>query len=197
MPALSGGTIASRGITSPVLLGRLKPFVSMACHRPVLSRIQQHRHGPDLPQVQQVFSSVTPPACMCMMAPWPLTQNRMSLRDDVPLRRPSCENYSAPAAGSNASGRAPADTERRAVSHDAIVIEARSRDTRGVRFPHRRLPECRQASMALTPGSSPKRALASRLRMVRPLSAAWAAMIKSCAPRGEPDRRTWASRRPW
>ena len=51
--------------------------------------------------------------------------------------------------------------------------------------------------MALTPGSSPKRALASRLSMVRPVCAAWAAMIRSCAPRGELDRRTWASRRPW
>jgi len=55
----------------------------------------------------------------------------------------------------------------------------------------------RQASMALTPGSAPKRALASRLSMVRPVWAAWAAMIRSCAPRGEPDRPTWASRRPW
>ena len=54
-----------------------------------------------------------------------------------------------------------------------------------------------QASIAVTPGSSAKCALASRLRMVRPVSAACAAMIRSCAPRGEPDRRTWASRRPW
>ncbi len=47
-----------------------------------------------------------------------------------------------------------------------------------------------QAPTAVTPGSSPKRALASWLRIVRPVSAACAAMIRSCAPRAVPDRRT-------
>ena len=53
-----------------------------------------------------------------------------------------------------------------------------------------------QISSAFTPGSSPKRAFMSRLTTVRPVSAACAAMIRSCAPRAVPERRTWASRRP-
>jgi hypothetical protein len=55
----------------------------------------------------------------------------------------------------------------------------------------------RQASVAVTPGRPPNRALASRVSTRRPVSAACAAMIRSCAPRGRPDLRTWASSRAW
>ena len=68
-----------------------------------------------------------------------------------------------------------------------------SRRAHGRRPAGRTAPE---ASRALTPGSSLKRAFASRVRMIRPVSAPCAAMIRSCAPRGAPDRRTCASRRP-
>lgn len=55
-----------------------------------------------------------------------------------------------------------------------------------------------QAAVALsTPGRFSKRAFASRETTVRPVSAAWAAMIRSWAPRGCLVRRTWASRRAW
>lgn len=53
-----------------------------------------------------------------------------------------------------------------------------------------------QASTAVTPGRLLNRALASLLTTVLPVSAACAAMIRSCAPRGAPDLRTWATSRP-
>jgi hypothetical protein len=62
-------------------------------------------------------------------------------------------------------------------------------------LPQLRVPGRGQALMAVTPGRSPKRAFASRLTMIRPVSAACAAMIRSCAPRGVPVRRMCASRR--
>jgi hypothetical protein len=55
----------------------------------------------------------------------------------------------------------------------------------------------RQASVAVMPGRPPNRALASRVSTRRPVSAACAAMIRSWAPRGLPDLRTWASSRAW
>ena len=54
-----------------------------------------------------------------------------------------------------------------------------------------------QASSAVMPGRSRKRALASLVSRRRPVSAACAAKIRSCAPRGLPDLRTWASSRAW
>src|SRR5439155_25548631 len=54
-----------------------------------------------------------------------------------------------------------------------------------------------QGWAARTLGRSPKRAFASRLRMIRPVSAACAAMIRSCAPRGVPARRACAMSRAW
>jgi hypothetical protein len=62
---------------------------------------------------------------------------------------------------------------------------------------HSRSASLDQASSTVTPGRSLKRALASRVSTRRPVSAACAAMIRSCAPRGLPDLRTWASRRAW
>jgi hypothetical protein len=50
--------------------------------------------------------------------------------------------------------------------------------------------------MHSTPGRSPKRALRSPVRTTRPVEAAVAAMIKSCAPRLAPSRCTCASKRP-
>ena len=52
-------------------------------------------------------------------------------------------------------------------------------------------------SLALTPGRSAKRALASKVRTVRSVWTAWAAMIRSCAPRGAPARRACAISLAW
>ena len=49
-----------------------------------------------------------------------------------------------------------------------------------------------QGLAATTPGRSPKRAAASRLSTILPVCAACAAMIRSCAPRGLPERRACA-----
>ena len=86
--------------------------------------------------------------------------------------------------------RAQADADLESAIAPREKFEAEQRDA------DRLVYRC-YTSIALAPGRSPKRALASRLRIIRPVSAACAAMIRSRAPRGEPDRRTWASRRPW
>jgi hypothetical protein len=54
-----------------------------------------------------------------------------------------------------------------------------------------------QASVALTPGRSPKRALALSAKTVRSACSAWAAMIRSCAPRAAPVRRACAISLAW
>ena len=59
------------------------------------------------------------------------------------------------------------------------------------------LPQDASSVYDAYPGEFTEAGLGITAHMVRPVCAACAAMIRSCAPRGEPDRRTWASRRPW